>query len=59
MLQRILIVSIALVLTQVPAIAAFVPDPTPPPVITQGTGTRYVPKVDRGAPRQTEGAGSR
>jgi hypothetical protein len=39
---------------------AFVPDPTPPPVITQSSGTRrYVPKVDRSAPRQTEGAGSR
>jgi hypothetical protein len=44
------------------ALAAFVPDPTPPPVITQGSGTRFTgftPPPGQGAPRQATGAGSR
>lgn len=58
--MHLTIVSIIFALT-VPtaALAAFVPDPTPPPKITQGSGTRFTPLIDRGAPRQTEGAGSR
>ncbi len=58
--MHLTIVSIIFALT-VPtaALAAFVPDPTPPPKITQGSGTRYTPTLDRGAPHQTESAGVR
>lgn len=43
------------------ALSVFVPGPMEPPKppTPVGTGTRYVPKADRGAPRQTEAAGSR
>jgi hypothetical protein len=50
---------LSVVLAAMLTTGVFVPDPTPPPVITQSSGTRYVPKVDRSAPRATEGAGSR
>ncbi len=58
--MNLTIVSIIFALT-VPtaAVAAFVPDCNPPPVITQASGTRFIPLVDRGAPSQTEGAGIR
>lgn len=59
MLQRILIGLMLCSSIAMPADAKFNPEPTAPPVITQSSGTRFVPKVDRGAPRQTEGAGSR
>jgi hypothetical protein len=38
-------------------IPTIVEPPKPPTPV--GTGTRYAPKVDRSAPRKTEGAGSR
>ena len=58
--MHLTIVSIIFALT-VPtaALAAFVPDPTPPPKITQGSGTRFTPAPGQGAPRQATGAGSR
>ena len=50
MLQRITIAMSALVISAptAPAMAEFVPDPSAPPIITQGTGTRkmadgYIP----------------
>jgi len=39
--------------------AAFVPDPTPPPVITQPSGTRFTPPPGQGAPSQAAGGSGR
>jgi hypothetical protein len=60
MLQRILIVLTLCSSIAVPAQATFIPDPTPPPIITNSSGTRwFTPAPGQGTPGQATGAGSR
>jgi hypothetical protein len=60
MLQRILLGLVLCSSIVAPAHATFIPDPTPPPIITNSSGTRwFTPAPGQGAPGQATGAGSR
>jgi hypothetical protein len=47
------------VLTSRAVQAEFVPDPSRPPVVTLGTGTRFTPPPGKGVLTESTGAGSR